>query len=144
MAVRLLRLTSACACIPVFGWVGYFVARTVDGNPEMIDNNGGGLGALIIVAGVFAVSRLASSDAWTERAGVSLGLSAAFFLLTWVQYGDPSASVDASPHVVWYAVCVLIFTPAVVLISASRWAWDLLSMRRGIPRRVAGAVETTD
>lgn len=129
-AGRLLRLLVAVGFIPVFAWVGYFVARWIDGNPDVIDNNGSGLGLIILVAGVFAVSRVASDDQWTERAGMSLGLSAAFFLLTWVKYGDATASVDASPHIVWYGVSVLIFTPAVVLSEASRWAWDSIRVRQ--------------
>lgn len=130
IAGRILRLLVAVGLIPVFAWVSYFVARGIDGNPEVIDNNGSGLGAIILVTGVFAVSRVASDDEWTERAGVSLALSAAFFLLTWVRYGDNSASVDSSPHVVWYGVSVLIYTPAVVLSAASRWAWDSIRVRR--------------
>ncbi len=129
-AGRLLRLLLAFGLIPVFAWLGYFVARGIDGNPEIIDNNGSGVGLLIIVAGVFAASRVASDEEWTERAGVSLALSAAFFLLTWVKYGDQSTSVDASPHVVWYGVSVLIFTPAVVLSAASQWLWERIRVRQ--------------
>lgn len=129
---RILRLIAASIFIPAAAWVAYFVARYIDGNPETIDNNGSGVGLILIIAAVFAASRLADDHEWSDRAAISLGLSAAFFLLSWVRFGDPSQSADAAPHVVWYSVCVVAFTPAVVIISASKWAWSSLRVNRGL------------
>ena len=129
---RLGRLILAALLWPVASAVTYFAALYIDGEPATINNNGAGLGVLMIAASVFVISRIAAEDKWSERAGITLGLGTAFFLLTWVQFGDPSSSADAAPHLVWFAACVAAFTPAVILIPASKWAWSALRLRRGI------------
>ena len=131
-AWRLLRLIVAAALIPAGGLAAYGVASYLDGDSTRIDNNGSALGVLLIVASVFGVARVASPEKWSERSAVSLVLSASFFILTWVEYGDPYAGVDDSPHLIWYGVSVLVFTPAVVLMTASRWFWDSVQDRREI------------
>ena len=130
-ARRLARLIVAASLIPVAAWTAYFVARYVDGNPDIIDSNGSSLGLFVVVGSLFLISKLATSDGWSERAGISLGLSTAYFLLSWVLFGDPDSSADAAPHVVWFAACVVAFTPAVILMPASQWAWSRLRVRRG-------------
>ena len=135
--LRILRLLVATGLIPLTAWLAYLVARYVDGQPEIIDNNGSGLGVLIVVASVFLTSWVASEEEWSERAAISLGLSAAFFLLSWVQFGDPSESQDASPHIVWYATCVAVFTPVVVVIAAAQLGWTALKVRRGLLQAVS-------
>lgn len=127
---RVARLIVASGFIPLAVWLGYVVARRVDGDPDVINLTGVIVGLIIVIASVFAASRIAADEQWSERAAVSLGLSAAFFLLTWVEFGDPSLSEDAAPHVVWYAACVAAFAPAVVVIPASRWAWSTLRASR--------------
>lgn len=129
---RIARLLIALGLIPVAGWVAYTVARYLDGSPERISSNGSAIGLFVAVGSLFVISKLASHEGWSERAAISLGLSAAYFLLTWVLFGNPNSSVDAAPHVVWYAACVVAFTPAVVLIPASQWAWSTLRIKRGI------------
>ena len=131
-AQRLSRLFLAAGLVPGAALAIYLIARHVDGEPETIGNNGSAIGVLLVIAAVFGISFTADSERWSERAGISLGLSAAFFLLTWVEFGDPSASNDASPHLVWYAVCVLVFAPAVILIPASQWVWANLRERRQV------------
>ncbi len=121
----------AASLIPVAAWTAYFVARYVDNNPAVIDHNGSSLGVLIMIGSVFAISKVAHPDEWSERTAISLGLSAAYFLLSWVMFGDPAQSIDQAPHVVWYGLCVAAFAPAVVLIPASQWAWSALASRRG-------------
>ena len=128
---RILRLVAASVFIPFAAWASYVVARYIDGNPATIDNNGSGVGVIMVVASVFAASRLASDDQWSERAGISLGLSAAFFVLSWVEFGDASLSADSAPHIVWYGLCVAAFAPAVVVVPLSQWAWSSLRIRRG-------------
>ncbi len=129
---RLLRLIAAAAFMPIAAVAAYAVALYMNGDPNAIDNNGSGAGVLLAMASVFVTSRIAAREQWSERAAVSLGLSAAFFLLSWVEFGDPSAGPDSAPHMVWYGLCVIVFTPAVVLIPASQWAWSTLRLRRGM------------
>ncbi len=124
------RLVLAAGLIPVMAWVSYFVARYLNGDPASIDGNGSALGVTIVMLTVFLVSRVASPDRWTERAGISLGLSAAYFFITWLAFGDASSSVDDAPHLIWYGACVAAFTPAVVLIVASQWAWEAFREHR--------------
>ncbi|MGI9609175.1 MAG: hypothetical protein ACR2NL_02670, partial [Acidimicrobiia bacterium] len=73
----------------------------------------------------------AADEQWSERAGTALALASAYFLLTWVGYGDPSSSADEQPHLIWFGLCVAAFTPTVVIVPASKWAWD--SYRRRVP-----------
>ena len=129
---RLIRLLVATSVIPLAAWAAYMLARYIDGEPDRIDNNGSGLGALIVVGSVFAASRIASDQEWSERAAISLGLSAAFFLLSWVQFGDPSSSVDAAPHVIWYAASVVVFAPVVVILAVAHWVWSIIQLRRDL------------
>ena len=140
-----MRLVLASALIPLLAWVVYTIARYTDGNPEIIDQNGSALGVLLIIASVFGVARIASEDGWSERAGVSLALSAAYFLLTWVRYGDPTVSVDDAPHLVWYGACVAGFTPSVVVTVVLDWAWSSLRARRtdfSVPPKANGQFES--
>lgn len=127
---RIARLVVAAGLIPALAWVAYTAARAVDGDPTKIDQNGSALGVTIMMASVFAISRVASPERWTDRAGVSLGLSATYFFITWQLFGDPSAGVDDAPHLVWFGACVAAFSPAVVLIVASKWVWESIRERR--------------
>ncbi len=127
---RLARILLSGSLIPLAALSAYNMSRYVDGAPATISQNGSALGVIAIIASVFVISRVASPYRWSERAGLSLALSAAYFLLTWVKFGDPANSVDAAPHLVWYGTCVAVFTPAVVLIVASEWAWDSFRARR--------------
>lgn len=111
-------------------WLVYLAARYANGDPGYIDGNGSGIGVILMMASVFLVSRVASPEGWTDRAGVSLALSAAYFFVTWVLFGDTRSSIDDAPHLVWYGACVAAFSPAVVLTVASKWAWESFRERR--------------
>lgn len=134
------RLVLAAVLIPALAWVSYFAARYVNGDPAVIDGNGSGIGVLLIMGSVFLISRVAAQENWTERAGISLGLSAVYFFVTWLVFGNPNASVDDAPHLIWYGACVAAFSPAVVLIPASKWAWESFRERRAdfyVPEKTA-------
>lgn len=119
--------------IPVAAVFSYLVATYLNGDDSYIDSNGSAMGLILVVAAVFGVSRIAEDDRWTDRAGTALAMAAAYFALTWVRYGDPSLSVDSQPHIVWFGLCVVAFTPAVVLIPASKWAWSTYRSRAASP-----------
>lgn len=121
---QVLRLFAAAAIIPATAGSAYFLALNLDGTSTTIGANGSAFGVVLVVAMVFVSSFVAKRDGWSERAAVSLVLSAAYFLLTWVEFGDASSSADAAPHLVWYAACVVAFAPAVVLMVASERAWQ--------------------
>ncbi len=121
--MRASRLIVAAMIIPVAAVFSYLVATYFNGDDSYIDSNGSAIGLILVVAAVFGVSRVAEDDRWTDRAGTALALAAAYFVLTWVRFGDPSLSVDSQPHIVWFGLCVVAFTPTVVLIPASKWAW---------------------
>lgn len=127
--MRASRLIVASLLIPVAAVFSYLVAINLNGDSSFIDSNGSAVGVLLVVLSVFGISRVADDDRWTDRAGTSLALAAAYFALTWVRYGDPSLSIDSQPHIVWFGLCVAAFTPAVVLIPASKWAWSVYRRR---------------
>lgn len=131
--MRASRLIVAAMIIPVAAVFSYLVATFLNGDDSYIDSNGSAVGLILVVAAVFGVSRIAEDDRWTDRAGTALALAAAYFALTWVRYGDPSLSVDSQPHIVWFGLCVVAFTPAVVLIPASKWAWSTYRSRVASP-----------
>lgn len=131
--MRASRLIVAAMIIPVAAVFSYLVATYLNGDDSYIDSNGSAMGLILVVAAVFGVSRIAEDDRWTDRAGTALAMAAAYFALTWVRYGDPSLSVDSQPHIVWFGLCVVAFTPAVVLIPASKWAWSTYRSRAASP-----------
>jgi len=122
--MRASRLIVATLIIPIAAIISYQIAIYLNGDASYIDSNGSAIGVMLLVAAVFGVSKVADDDRWTDRAGTSLALGSAYFALTWVRYGDPSVSIDSQPHMVWFGACVVAFTPAVVLIPASKWAWS--------------------
>lgn len=122
--MRASRLIVAALLIPVAAVFSYLVALNLNADASYIDANGSAIGLMLVVGATFGVARLADDDRWTDRAGTSLALAAAYFALTWVRYGEPSLSVDSQPHIVWFGLCVVAFTPTVVLIPASKWAWS--------------------
>jgi hypothetical protein len=130
--MRASRLIVASFLIPVASFLSYTLAVRWNGDKTVIDVTGSILGALLIVAAVFGVSRVADDEKWSERAGTSLALASAYFALTWVAYGDPALSSDDAPHVVWFALCVAAFSPAVVIIPASKLAWSTYRKRIGL------------
>ena len=128
--MRASRLLLAALLIPASAIFAYATAKGWNQDTSHIDANGGAIGLLVIVGSVFAVSKVASDEKWSERAGTSLALATAYFALTWVRYGDPDLSADAQPHIVWFGLCVAAFMPAVVIIPASKWAWSWARGRR--------------
>ncbi len=115
--------------IPIAAVFSYYMALNLNLDASYIDTNGSAVGVILVVASVFGISRIADDERWTDRAGTALALAAAYFALTWVRYGDPTLSADAQPHIVWFGFCVVAFTPAVVLIPASKWAWSVYRSR---------------
>ena len=127
--MRASRLILATLLLPVVALLAYYVALLWNGDRTAIDSNGSALGVVSIVFGVFVVSRIAQDDQWSERAGTAIVLSCAYFMLTWTVYGDPSLSPDSSPHLVWFGLSVAAFSPTVVIIPASKWAWTSYETR---------------
>lgn len=123
LVMRASRLIVATLLLPVAALLAYFVALLWNGDHTTIDSNGSALGLVAIVAGVFVISKIAQDERWSERAGTAIALSCAYFMLTWTVYGDSSLSPDSSPHLVWFGLCVVAFSPTVVIIPASKWAW---------------------
>lgn len=123
LGMRASRLIVATLLIPAAGLFAYYFALLWNRDGSSIDSNGSALGVLIVLAATFGVSRVASDERWAPRAGTAIALASAYFLLTWSIYGDSVASPDASPHLVWYALCVTAFMPAVVMIPLSTWIW---------------------
>lgn len=129
--MRVSRLIVAGFLIPIAAILAFTIGLEWDGDGSIIDSNGSAIGVVLVVAAVFGISRIAADEQWSERAGTALVLGSAYFLLTWVGYGDPSSSADDSPHLIWYGVCVAAFMPTVVIVPASKWAWA--SYRRRVP-----------
>lgn len=121
--MRASRLLVAALLIPVAAILANTVALYANLDDSYIDSNGSALGVMLVIAATFGISKIADDDRWTDRAGTALALATAYFLLTWVRFGEPSLSVDSQPHIVWFGFCVVAFTPAVVIIPASKWAW---------------------
>lgn len=121
--MRASRLIVATLLVPVAALFSYYVALLWNGDHTAIDSNGSALGIVAVVAGVFAISKTAQDEQWSERAGTAIALSCAYFMLTWSVYGDSVPSPDSSPHLVWFGLCVAAFSPTVVIIPASKWAW---------------------
>ena len=114
-----IRLLIAAALVPILSVVAYQLALNFDGNPEAIDANGSGVGALCMVAFVFAIAWVADKRDWVWRGGTSLGLAAAFFAITWRLWGGVVPSPDAQPDVVRFGLCVAAFSPAVIVMTGS-------------------------
>lgn len=129
---RAARLLAAALLIPIFAVVAYFVALYSNLNPDSIGAFGSTLGVAVLLSGTLVVSRVAHDEGWSERAGTAIGLALAYFLITWVLFGDPSVSPDDRPHVVWFGVCVVAFMPAVVLMPLSKWAWSSFRNRMSV------------
>jgi len=127
--MRASRLIVATLLIPVAALLSYFVALNFNFDSSHIDSNGSGVGLIVIIAATFGVSKIADDDRWTDRSGVALALASAYFLLTWVRYGDPALSPDSQPHIVWFGLCVAAFMPTVIIIPASKWAWSAYRTR---------------
>lgn len=123
LGMRASRLIVATLLIPAAGLFAYFFALLWNRDGSSIDSNGSALGVLIVLAATFGISRIAHDDRWASRAGTSIALASAYFLLTWTIYGDTVASPDSSPHLVWFGLCVAAFMPAVVMIPLSTWVW---------------------
>ena len=124
--MRASRLLVAAFLVPVSSLFAYVVAVGWNHDTSIIDSNGAAIGLLVTIGAVFGVSRVAEDDNWSERAGTALGLATAYFLLTWLRYGDATLSVDEQPQTVWYGMCIAAFMPTVVIIPASKWAWAWL------------------
>ncbi len=127
--MRASRLIVALFLIPVASLFAYYLALLWDGESTAIDSNGSALGVLVILSAVLGVARIAQDDGWATRAAMSIALACAYFMLTWSVYGDSVISPDASPHFVWFGLCVAAFMPAVVLVPASAWAWEAYRRR---------------
>ena len=127
--MRASRLLVATFLIPVFALFAYWMALGWNRDSSVIDANGGAIGLILIIGSVFAVSKIADDDKSTERAGTALALATAYFALTWVRYGDSSASLDPQPHIVWFGLCIAAFMPAVVIIPTSKWVWSWMRSR---------------
>lgn len=121
--MRASRLLVAAFLIPVSSLFAYVMALQWNMDGSSIDANGSAIGLILLVGSVFGVSKVADDDKTTERAGTSLALASAYFLLTWVRFGDSATSMDSQPHLVWFGLCIAAFMPAVVLIPLSKWAW---------------------
>lgn len=124
LSMRATRLIVATLLIPVAALFSYYVALLWNGDDASIDNNGSALGVLLVLGSALAIARVAQDDGWSHRAFTALGLACAYFVLTWSVYGNAVMSPDASPHMVWFGLSVVAFTPAVVIMPASSWAWQ--------------------
>ncbi len=127
--MRASRLIVATFLIPIAALFAYYLALLWDGQSTAIDSNGSALGVLVILASAFGVSRIAQDEGWAPRAAMSVALASAYFMLTWSVYGDSVISPDASPHLVWFGLCVAAFMPTAVILPASAWAWDAYRRR---------------
>lgn len=121
--MRATRLIVATLLIPVAALFSYYVALLWNGDDSSIDNNGSALGVILILGSVIGISRIAQDAGWSYRAFTALGLACAYFVLTWSVYGNAVMSPDASPHMVWFGLSVVAFSPTVVIMPASSWAW---------------------
>ncbi len=122
--MRLIRLAFATLLLPVAAVGAFQVAIHYDGDSSVIDTTGNVVAIVLFIVLLLGVSCLASEGPWIERAGTALGLAAAYFVLTWIIYGDPGRSIDEAPHLVWLGVSIVAFSPAVVIMPAVRWGWD--------------------
>ena len=129
LGMRATRLIVATLLIPVAALFAYYLALLWDGDRTTIDANGAALGVIAILSSVLGISRVAQDELWEQRAATSIALAAAYFMLTWSMYGETVMSPDASPHLVWFGLCVAAFTPVVTLLPASRWAWQHIGSR---------------
>lgn len=128
--MRASRLIVASVLLAPAALFAYYLALLWNGDSSRIDANGSALGVVIMLAAVLGVSRVAANDGWSERAGTAIALACAYFMLTWSVYGDAVLSPDDSPHLVWFGLCVAAFSPTVVIIPASKWAWSAYRARR--------------
>jgi len=131
--MRLTRLVIATGLLPVAALATYQIAIRFNGDTGVIDTVGNvvAIGALIVLLAV--ISRLAADADWIGRVGTCLGLGIAYFSLTWAIYGQPGQSVDDAPHLVWLATSIVAFSPAIVIMPATRWAWDVFFESRTRP-----------
>jgi len=127
--MRLTRLLVATAILPVSALIAYQIAIRFNGDARVIDTAGNVVAIVVLVGLIAGASRVASDIAWTDRVGVALALGIAYFTLTWVLYGDPGRSIDDAPHLVWLGTSIAAFSPAVVIMPASRWAWEVFYER---------------
>lgn len=130
LVMRVSRLIVAALLIPVASLFAYFVALHWNGNVSVIDSNGSAIGVLAILGSILGISRVASDHEWSERAGIAIALACAYFMLTWSVFADLAVSPDDSPHLVWFGLCVAAFAPSVVIIPASKMAWQAYRTRR--------------
>jgi hypothetical protein len=128
--MRVSRLIVAAILVPIATLFAYSVALRWNGETSVIDSNGSAIGVLVIIGSVLGISRVASDNGWSERAGMAIALACAYFMLTWSVYGELAVSPDDAPHLVWFGMCVAAFAPAVVIVPASKMAWRAYRTRR--------------
>lgn len=124
--MRGIRLAVATALLPIVAVAAYQLALRFNGDIAAIDLTGNIIALVVLLVLLLGVSRLASDVDWLERVGTVLALGVAYFSLTWLIYGDPSRSVDDAPALVWLGTSIVAFSPALVIIPASKWAWAAL------------------
>lgn len=122
--MRAIRLLGAGLLVPAVAIAGYNVALQWDGDRTVIDANGAAVGVMFMLLAVFGVARVADDDGWEQRAVTAIALACGYFMLSWSMFGDSSSSPDASPHLVWFGLCVAAFMPVVAIVPATRWAWS--------------------
>lgn len=125
-SMRGLRLAVATALLPLAALGAYQLAIRFNGDTAVIDLAGNLLALAMLVLSLLGISRLASDVDWLERLGTALALGVAYFSLTWLIYGDPSRSIDDAPALVWLGTSIVAFSPAIVIIPASKWMWSTL------------------
>ena len=128
--MRWIRLMAAAALIPVAALGAFQLAIRFNGDPTVIDTVGNTFAIAVFVVALAGISRLAATEQWWERLGVAIALGVTYFTLTWVLYGDPGRSVDDAPHLVWLGTSIAAFSPAVVIMPASKWAWANYTARK--------------
>ena len=121
--MRLLRLVFAALLIPLFSTFAYVIALGWNQDLSVIDNNGGGMGLLLLISFVFVVARVADDEDWVHRGFTAIALAVAYFALTWRLRGGTVPSPDPQPHIVWLGLCLAAFSPVVVIMAASTQMW---------------------
>ncbi len=128
-----MRLVLAALLIPLFSAFTYAIALGWNRDMTVIDNNGGGIGILLMITFVFVVARVADADDWVHRGFASVALAVAYFALTWRLRGGVVPSPDPQPHIVWFGLCLAAFSPVSVIMSASTQMWTYWRERGGVP-----------
>ncbi len=121
--MRLMRLVLAALLIPLFSTFAYLIAVGWNLDTAVIDNNGGGVGILLMVIFVFVVARVADTEDWVHRGFASIALATAYFALTWRLRGGVVPSPDPQPYIVWLGLCLAAFSPVSIIMSASTQMW---------------------